>query len=246
VRGLLLVLGLLAAAPAQARQIDHVQEYIACLDLVRDLPDKAYEAARTWFDAGGGDAARHCAALALLQVDKYEPAAEALQALAERGQSIGRTPPASLWGQAADAWRLAGKPDKAVDMMRLAMARDSDSLLLRTELARVLSETGRDSEALNELDKVFAKRLYDPMALAVKAGVLYRGGRPLDALRALDQSLLVEPANPWALLERARIKLTGGDFIGARKDYTLLTQRFPTLPVAAVARAALERIKTTQ
>jgi tetratricopeptide (TPR) repeat protein len=245
IRRALLALVLAVAVPAQARDIDHVTEYLACLDLVRDLPQKAYDAAKNWYAAGGDDAARHCAALALLRLGDFEPAARALQDLAVRGQRVGRTPPATLWGQAADAWRLAGKPEQAIDLMRLALARDSDSLALRTELARVLSEAGRNDEALAELDKIFAKRLYDPTALAVKAGVLYRTGRPLDALRALDQSLLMEPANAWALLERARIKRAGKDFIGARKDFTELAETFATLPVAAIARTALAEIKAT-
>ena len=50
-------------APAQS-ETDHEDRYAQCLDLVRQAPAEAAAAALDWEQDGGGNGARHCAALA--------------------------------------------------------------------------------------------------------------------------------------------------------------------------------------
>ena len=44
------------------------REYATCMRLARVSPHEGFEAALTWIDAGGGGAAKHCAAVALFSM----------------------------------------------------------------------------------------------------------------------------------------------------------------------------------
>ncbi len=235
---------LLLASPAAAQQIDHVTEYTACLDLVRTQPEKAHQSAWVWYSAGGDGGALHCVGLALIQLRRYEKAAEILLELAARGVEAGRTPPGTIYGQAGDALRLAGQPKRAAEVIETAANRHPENLALRFELARALVEVGRGKEALGVLEETRILR-YDPDTLAVKAAALNRIGRPLDALRALDEALLIDPTNVWALLERARMLRAGRELERSKADYAKIIESYPTQPVAVTAETELSELLVT-
>ena len=64
-----LLLAALAVTPARAAEIDHAEEYAACMALVEEDAEEAFETALAWESMGGGNAARHCAAVALIGLD---------------------------------------------------------------------------------------------------------------------------------------------------------------------------------
>lgn len=231
------------ALPARA-QVDHVTEYAACLDLLRERPQVAYDSARVWYRAGGGDGAWHCAALAMIQLGEFEKAARALEEIAANGVEVGKSPPGTIYGQAADAWRLAGDPKRAAKVVEEAYKREPENLALQFEWARALVEIDRPKEAMEVLEQARMLR-YDPDTLAVKAGALIKIGRPLDALQALNEALAINPKNPWALLERARMQRRGGNPKKARADFETLIQTYPEAPVSATALAALKEVDAT-
>ncbi len=75
--------GYLAVAPAAAAaEIDHAREYGACMTLVQRDAEEAFESALAWRDMGGGDAASHCVAAALLGLKQYAEAARRFETLA--------------------------------------------------------------------------------------------------------------------------------------------------------------------
>ncbi|MEQ9643617.1 MAG: tetratricopeptide repeat protein [Alphaproteobacteria bacterium] len=233
-----IIVVLLLATPAGAQRIDHVTEYAACLDLVRDRPEQAYESAWVWHSVGGGDGALHCAALALMRTGRYAKAAEMLINIAANGVEVGRTPPGTIYGQAADALRLAKQPDKAAAVIEKAAKRDPKNLALQFELARVLVETDRPKDALKLLEEARMLR-YDPDTLAVRAGALNRIGRPLDALESLNEALMIDPTNVWALLVRARMLRAGRQLERAKADYATIIENYTPQPVATTAEAEL-------
>ena len=57
-------IGLFAAAPAWS--LDNQAQYQACMTLLERDPAGALDSAVAWERQGGGDAARHCKALALI------------------------------------------------------------------------------------------------------------------------------------------------------------------------------------
>src|SRR5512134_202701 len=115
-----LVLGfalLAARGDARADQFDVVRqkEYEDCMTLARRVPADGYESALAWQGQGGGDPARHCAAVALIGMGKFREAAEQLESLA--GAVAQRRPElaAGALGQGGQAWTMAGGTRHALD-----------------------------------------------------------------------------------------------------------------------------------
>ena len=100
----LCLLLLLVAAPAvQADVIDDRAEYGRCMDMARHDPDQGWEEAQHWLGLGGGEAARHCAAIALIGRGKVAEGAQMLEELA--GKSHRAAPlRAQMLAQAAESW----------------------------------------------------------------------------------------------------------------------------------------------
>ncbi|MGH6928752.1 MAG: tetratricopeptide repeat protein, partial [Dongiaceae bacterium] len=132
---LALTLALLAAcAGARADQFDVVrqQEYEDCMTLARRVPADGYESALAWQGQGGGDPARHCAAVALIGMGKFKEAAERLESLA--GSMAEKQPQlaAEALDQAGQAWTMADEPQRALNATAagLKLAPDDTDLLI--------------------------------------------------------------------------------------------------------------------
>ena len=105
---MLLFAGSLAAAPPKpgdSVETRNARTYTVCMDLARNEPAKAQALASTWEKEGGGEGARHCAAVALLSGGQYDRDAGRVDALVYR----------------ATAWRHIGNLDLALDDARRAL-----------------------------------------------------------------------------------------------------------------------------
>ena len=86
--GIAAVLTGLGGADAQTPEIPLSAEavsaklYADCMALARSTPKKAIGVAAKWERNGGGEGARHCSAVALLNTGEYEEAARRLESLA--------------------------------------------------------------------------------------------------------------------------------------------------------------------
>lgn len=108
----LLVAVLSATGVALAAELNHPREYARCMALAPSDPNDAFEMATAWKQLGGGDAAEHCAAIALLYSGQPEFAARRLEVLA---QTMVAEPDfkGKVLAQAGQAWLLAGDPARA-------------------------------------------------------------------------------------------------------------------------------------
>src|SRR3954471_10261026 len=61
--------------------------YDYCIALTNARPDQAIELAGKWIAIGGGDAARHCQALALIGMKNYGEGASRLEELAQKSRA---------------------------------------------------------------------------------------------------------------------------------------------------------------
>lgn len=227
----------LAAAP-----VDHAAQYRSCLKLLKQAPWDAYEAARAWQPLGGGDAARHCAALALIELKQYDAAALELEEIAQSQQDKGDVSPAAVLGQAANAWFLAGRLDRAETAIISALERAPDDAGLLVDWARILGDAGRYPEALDALDRALQAAPDDAEVWAFKAAALRHLDRPDAARKAVDTALNLEPGQPNALLERGLLRRAAGDDAGAREDWLALTLAWEGTPAGDAARAYLEEM----
>lgn len=193
-------------------------DYERCLSMLNADPAGARAFADAWVATGGGDGAAHCLALATIQLGEPGDGAELLDTLANHS-SAPATARASVYGQAGQAWLMAGDAARALGSTTLALslAPDDVDLLIDRSIASGTLEHYDDvvedvSRAL-ELDPRRADAL-------VFRSVAHRQLGHLDrAQDDVDRAVGLDPDNPDALLERGIQRQLRGDRSGARKDW---------------------------
>jgi len=219
------------------------------MDLARGTPREGFGAAVAWEGLGGGEAARHCAAVALFEMGEYVEAAERLEALAKEG----RQPLPlllDLLAQAGAGWLQAGRPGRAEAVLGTAIGladRPGDGVPgalpgLLIDRATALSDLGRDLEAIRDLDRALHLRPGDPDALALRASARRRTGSLDAALVDAREALARAPEHPGALLELGNISRMTGAVDAARAAWMRVLAVVPDGPEAAAARDNLARL----
>lgn len=104
---LLSLLYMFAPLSTEAQEIDPARKYAQCMSLAETRPKEAREMAGQWIGLAGGEPARHCQAVAMIELGEYADAAKRLEALAEGSRSALEVRAAML-AQAAQAWVLHG------------------------------------------------------------------------------------------------------------------------------------------
>lgn len=245
--GLALLLGLAGAARAQqtnspAGGLDSQREYVDCMAQARSDPETALERAFAWRDLGGGDPARHCVAVALIGLERYEDAARRLEALAQdiAPENAGLRP--AILAQAAQVWHLADRAEQALAAQNAAVELVPDDAELHLERAITLATLGRFWDAVDDLNRVLDLGPERPEALVLRASA-YRHLEVLDLARDdIARALALAPNDPNALLERGMLRRLAGDRAAAREDWLRVIALAEGRPPAEAARAALARL----
>lgn len=241
---LLFVLLAAATAPITGRAAgDESRRYADCLAEARKTPQAAYDRAEAWRFDGGGDPARHCAAVALIGLDRPAEAARRLERLAKRVADRNPGLGANLLAQAGQAWLLAGDRERAYAVQTTALDLDPDNVELLIDRAVTLAGAGGHAEALGDLEEAARLAPGRVEVLVLRAAALRLTGRPEDARLEIDKALLLAPENPEGLLERGILRHLGGDEAGAREDWLAVLASDPEGPAADAARANLERLE---
>jgi len=221
--------------PPEPPRLSQAPEYARCLDLLLADPAGARGLARDWHMQGGGEGAAQCEALAQLSLGEAEAAAEALERIAARSEA-GLAARAGVLGQAAEAWRAAGKPQRATAAASLALAltpQDPDLLLERAMAA----------DALADLDLAVVLDADRAEAWIWRAAAQRR----LDSLRPAEDSittaLRLAPRNVEALLERGILRQLRGEAEAARSDWERVLELAPDSPAADLAAQNLALIE---
>jgi len=220
--------------PPEPVRLVESPDYERCLEMVEDDPEGARGFADAWAMRGGGEAAAHCAALALLTLGQAERAAEALERIATRSQA-GIAARAAVFGQAGGAWIAAGRPDRAHAALSLALALLPADATLLTERAMASLSLDRAEEALADADQAIAADGSRAEAWVIRAAALRRLERTGAAAESIAQALRLEPDNVEALLERGIIRQMQGDARGARADWERVIELAPDGAAADLA-----------
>jgi tetratricopeptide (TPR) repeat protein len=229
-----------AAEPATAApRIGAGPDYERCLALLRTDPHEALLFADGWEAAGGGEGARHCAALSLLALGETERGAERLEDLARRSRAEPAVR-AGLFGEAGNAWTLAGDPDRAFAAATLGLTLQPDDPALVLDRALALGATGRYAEALEDLDRAVALDPSRAEAWALRGAAKRQLGRAAEAERDVAHALSLAPDNADALLERGALRRAKGDIRGARADWERVARLAPDSMAADLARRNLQ------
>ncbi|MBO0332875.1 hypothetical protein J0X12_04575 [Sneathiella sp. CAU 1612] len=217
-------------------------EYEVCLTLTRREPEKAFESALAWRDAGGGFPARHCVALALVAMKKYDHAALTLEELAEDMQGAGSPLLVPVLTQAANVWLLAEQYDRANAVATTGLGIEPENINLLIDRSRILAKVGDYKGAFNDLD--LALKL-DPVrhdALTFRAAVWRHLGDDARALEDVELALSLEPDLPDALIERGILYEKSGKRDQARQDWLRVLELATNTPAGDEARRHLEAL----
>jgi len=235
----ILVLAIAGASAAPATDADGRREYDACMALARDNPQQGFDRAIAWRGLGGGDAAEHCAAAALIGLGHYADAATRLEALAAASK---RTPQikAGLLAHAAQAWLLGGKSQRAEGVLTAALKLTPDDAALLVDRAEAKAGQKNYQGAVDDLTSAIRRDNRRADAYVFRA-TAYRFLDRLELAAAdADRALALEPSHLEGLLERGILRRLKGDDAGARQDWLQVLQLAPTSPAGDAARANLE------
>ncbi|MBI3516508.1 MAG: tetratricopeptide repeat protein [Proteobacteria bacterium] len=232
----------MAAGVARAAPVDRDREYGDCLRQVDRDAAAAFETANSWAERGGGYAARHCGAVALFRMGQYEQAALRLEQLASdmtRGEG---DLTADALAQAAQAWLMARKPERAHRALTQAIKlrpRDVDLLIDR---AIALADAKNYWEAIDDLNQVLQLNPRRGDARVLRASA-YRYVDSLElAAEDVAAALVIDPGNPDALVERGIVRRLTNDAAGARQDWLTVLRTAPDSPAAEIARDNLAKL----
>ena len=204
--------------PPVAPRIASGQEYERCLAQLALDPAGTATFADAWEATGGGEGATHCRALALVGTGNLEAGAEMLQALAERSQASSRAR-AGVYGQAGQAWLIAGDAGRAfaAATLGLMLSPDDPDLLMDRSVASAGLERYQDAADDLGLALDLDPRRVD--ALVFRAAARRYLGQLDLADDDIGRALTADPDNPDALLERGILRQRRGDPAGARRDW---------------------------
>ncbi len=251
------ILGSAALAPLPAHAQTLITDPATCARRAFAEPAQTLTLARAWEEAGGGNAARHCAALALMAGGEYRQAGDLLAALAAEmaaDPALANAPqPAAddaptrervrVHAQAAQAFQAAEETDKALAQIDAALALAGRNVDLLLDRAVIAGGAGRYPEALETLDRAAAIAPKRVEIWLYRAGALRALGLPGEAAIEIEQALQLKPKDPAALLERGAIRRATGNLAGARADWQAVRQLDPGGPLAAEAEANLGMLR---
>jgi tetratricopeptide (TPR) repeat protein len=230
---------LLLSTGAAAQQIDAQREYAACMAEARGNPSAGWDRATRWLGLGGRDAARHCQAIALIGLGQPAEAGRRLESLAQevRGEAGFR---AELFGQAAQAYILAGNPGQADGVLTAALKLDPEDIELRLDRGQARAQAGNFAGAIQDLSAVIAKDPRKVDALVFRASAYRQAGQRDQASADLVAALALNPNHPEGLLESGMLNRLNGNTAAARRDWLSVLDRAPGTPAASVAQENLQ------
>lgn len=213
-------------------------DYDHCLDMLDSDPSGADALAATMATGGGGEAAEHCHALAQVELGNTEDGATLLDKLAGLSASPASSR-AAVYGQAGQAWTMAGKPAQAYASATnaLKLSPDDPDLLIGHAIAALALQLYAEADAnLTHALDLDPKRAD---ALILRATARRNLGQ-LDQARAdIDAAFQLDSESPDGFLERGIIRQRRGDLAGARADWEHAATLAPDTPTGDLAQQNL-------
>lgn len=217
--GVAILMVFVLPARSYAQDLDSAARYRDCLRLVEVDPDQAFDQAMEWRTNGGGPAARHCEALALVELRLYGEAAVRLGDLADAPGSGEPEDRAALLAQAGNAWLLAGSGENAAIALTAALNLTPGDTGFLVDRGRAYAAAGDFAAAETDLSQALALMPAAADVLVLRAGARRIQGKLDGASEDISRALALNPDGPYVLVERGAIRLAQGDDAGARADW---------------------------
>jgi tetratricopeptide (TPR) repeat protein len=240
----LLAVAMNVPAHAQSRfsEMAVARAYQSCMALARAKPAEGFEAAIAWRDEGGGPAARHCTAIALVGLGQLGEAAQRLEDLAQNMGGFGAAERAAVLDQAGQLWLRLGDGTRAHAVLTAALKLDDSNAGLWVRRGEVLASAGELWDAIDDFGQALDRNTSSLDALVFRAAAYRLLEIPDLAVDDLTRALVLDPSNPDALTELGMVHKVLGDREGARQAWLAAINSAPGSPAADTARAALERM----
>ena len=214
------------------------EDYDRCLHMLNTNPAGANSFADAWEATGGGDGATHCHALAEIALGEPEKGAELMDRLA--GASHAQpTARASLYGQAGQAWLMAGDPGRAFGSATLALSLTPDDADLLIDRSIAAASLERYEDAVDDLTQALDLNPRRADALVFRGAAWRHLGHLELAQDDIDRAFAREPENADVLLERGILRQRRGDGNGARRDWEQAVILSPDTATGDLARQNL-------
>jgi regulator of sirC expression with transglutaminase-like and TPR domain len=217
--------------------------YETCLAQVDLDARAALTSAQSWAEAGGGLPARHCEALALVALEDYMAAGQALLALAYSKPEPEPGLRADMLAQAGNAFLLAGKGENARQALDLALLLRPDDASLLLDRARAYGMEQQWAAAIADLNMAIAAEPGAPEPYILRAAAKRQSGDLFGARKDIDMALMRDTRSNDALVERGLLRLVSGDKAGARTDFEAVLANAPGSPAGRVAKSELDRLR---
>lgn len=228
------------AGPGRSAELLLDPQHLACLDYANDEPEAALQAARDGIARGGGWAAAHCEAMALLALGRPEEAAPKLEALgAQPSPGIERR--AFLLRDAARAYLAADQALAAVSAATRGLILAPDDLGLLTERAIAAASSGDVYGSIDDLNRAVDLDPANAPLLVLRAAAWRRAVQPALARDDANRALELDPRNAEAYLELGLLARSQGDEAGARFAFRRVRELGPGTPADSLAQRHLEQ-----
>jgi len=235
----ILIVGVLfPATPALA-----VDNYDDCLRLVEQSPERAEAEAHDWGLAGGGAAAGHCRALALMAQGADRRAAALLIDIATEDRTLPDSVRAELLVDAGQIFLGLGdlkQGEEAAARAGLLVGEKQGPLALS---ARIKAERGDWQGAVGDLDKALATGEPDAELLTLRASAKLKLGRQVAARDDLLWATEIAPNSPTVWLERGALEEAAGNREGARAAWLKAIELDSEGIVTEAARLRIQRME---
>ncbi|HET8728535.1 MAG TPA: tetratricopeptide repeat protein [Alphaproteobacteria bacterium] len=217
--------------------------YRDCLALVAEAPERALGQAEAWELEGGGNAARHCAATALVAAGRPAEGATRLDDLVRELENVDPGLAGELAKQAGAAWQLAGRMDRARGSFGRALAIDPEDREALVRRGWTLGNLADYEAAAADFTAALALRPDDPEVLRHRAAAYRFLGDYDRALADIERAISADPGSPDAYLERGNIRRLMENQGGAEADWRHVVAMAPDSAAAAAARTNLRRLE---
>ena len=193
-------------------------DYERCMAMLGSDPEGANTFADAWQATGGGEGADHCLALAQIQLGDVQTGAELLEKLGAHSTApaVAR---ATVYGQADQAWLMAGDPGRAFAAATLALSLSPDDPDLLIDRSVASATLGHFDDAVDDLTHALEMDPKRADALVLRAAAWRHEGHLDLAQDDVDRALVKDPDNPEAYLERGILRQRRGDRKGAHQDW---------------------------
>ena len=129
-----------------------------------------------------------------------------------------RQPESLVFARLADAYRKAGEPGRALELLEEGIAQHPDYLSAHIVRARTFRDLGRDGDARGAFERVLELDVQNLVAIRGLADLARRGGDPDGERRWLGRLVQADPFNPEPAARLAELEASGGAGVAETRE----------------------------